>query len=136
MHVSLGVPCGDVDCQPPERMPKRHIPMDGETLGAIGRRIRAARVRARRTQAELAACADLEPATLSRLETGKRPVSTAILTRIARELGVSVAELLGSSAPTATSDEETLLAAWRSLRPDLRAAALLLVVELGIERRS
>jgi transcriptional regulator with XRE-family HTH domain len=60
----------------------------------IGTQLRAARERALLTQRELAARADLQPLTISRIETDKVEPRYSTIRKLARALGVESSELL------------------------------------------
>ena len=115
-------------------MAKRKIPVDMKAMKAIAGRIQSLRKQRGLTQAALAAAIEIEPASMSRLETAKRPVSGPLLHTIAGHLGVSVSELLGERPEASDADEAQLLNAWRTLKPRVRAATLVLVRELAGQR--
>jgi transcriptional regulator with XRE-family HTH domain len=60
----------------------------------IGTQLRAARERALLTQQELAARANLQPLTISRIETDKVEPRYSTIRKLARALGVESSELL------------------------------------------
>jgi transcriptional regulator with XRE-family HTH domain len=60
----------------------------------IGTQLRAARQRALLTQGELAARADVQPLTISRIETNKVEPRYSTIRKIAKALGVDPVELL------------------------------------------
>jgi transcriptional regulator with XRE-family HTH domain len=60
----------------------------------IGTQLRAARERALLTQRELAARADLQPLTISRIETDKVEPRYSTIRKVAKALGVDPSELL------------------------------------------
>lgn len=64
---------------------------------ALGRRIRAWRVRRDLSQAGLARLAGVTQSTLSNYENGKRDLSVSILLKIAEELDVDLEDLTGHS---------------------------------------
>jgi transcriptional regulator with XRE-family HTH domain len=74
---------------------------------------------------------DVEPATVSRIETGARPARTVLLLRLASAFQVSVGDLLGDM-PTdrVDPDEAQLVEAFRMLDPSLREAVLRIVASL------
>jgi len=63
------------------------------------------------TQAQLAERCGVETETLSRFERGKHLPSLATLERMAVELGLTVADLLGET-PVPTAEEAGLVSAW------------------------
>ena len=65
----------------------------------IGRQIRAARLRRKMTQAQLAEAADLSVPYISNVERGKKRVSLDALPRISRALDVTVDQLLSGPQP-------------------------------------
>jgi transcriptional regulator with XRE-family HTH domain len=72
----------------------------------IGERLRELR-RGTYTQHDLAAAADVSVDVIRKLEQGRRhTASIATLARLARVLGVELAELLGSSRPACANDED------------------------------
>jgi transcriptional regulator with XRE-family HTH domain len=79
---------------------------------AIGERIRELR-HPRYTQVDLAVAADISVDVIRKLEQGRRhTASIATLTRIARVLGVDLADLLGPSWPVsaASGDQDRVVA--------------------------
>ena len=68
---------------------------DRELLRAVGRKIRAERVRAGLTQECLAELAGIHWKTMGRIERGGFAFSTIILSKLAQHLGVTATELLG-----------------------------------------
>lgn len=70
-------------------------------MNTTGNRIRAARLAARLSQAELAAEIGLDQSNLSRIENGDRSIRVEDLLRIAKALRVSAASLLGDEATAA-----------------------------------
>ncbi len=82
------------------------------------------------TQVRLAQAVDLEPATLSRLENGKRPFSLAMLRRVAEALSLPMATFVDDvEAPVEafTLDEELARAV-----ADLDDARRRMVVDLAV----
>ena len=67
---------------------------DSASLLAVGAKLRARRLHAGRTQAELAAAAGVSRVTLSRLESGQQEASVTTLRALAAALGLDVGELL------------------------------------------
>lgn len=65
----------------------------------IGRQIRAARLRRKMTQAQLAETADLSVPYISHVERGKKRVSLDALLRISQVLGVTVDQFLSGTQP-------------------------------------
>ncbi len=68
----------------------------------IGRNIRRLRSRSGYSQAQLVKLARISQAWVCRLETGDENPTVASVTRIARALGVNVAELLAKSPERST----------------------------------
>lgn len=96
----------------------------------IGRRLRLARERAGMTQDQLAGAIRIEPATLSRYETGRGAVSLEVIERVAAALSIDREELLPGSRQERSEprgDEAALLATYRSLPASMRKLALRLV---------
>jgi transcriptional regulator with XRE-family HTH domain len=103
-------------------------------LAVIGQRLQETRKLRGLTQQELAERLSVEPATLSRYETGARPISLALLSKAAEELGVRLVYLVGDQPqPGDEPGLEDLLAAWRALDAERRELAVRLVRELGIQ---
>jgi transcriptional regulator with XRE-family HTH domain len=71
--------------------------MDAE-LSQIGPRLRAARRKREWTLQELATRAGMSVSTLSRLESGKRQASLALLLPLTRQLGIRIDDLLPETA--------------------------------------
>jgi len=69
--------------------------------------LRAARERALLTQAELAARAGIQRATVNRIETGITAARFATVRRLAEALGVPAADLLTPTAAPGTAGAET-----------------------------
>lgn len=68
----------------------------------IGRQIRAARLRRKMTQAQLAEAADLSVPYISHVERGKKRVSLDALLRISQAVDVTVDQLLSGTQPQDT----------------------------------
>jgi len=87
----------------------------------LARRLRELRERQRLTQSAVAQAADIEPALLSRYESGEHAPSLAALERLLPSLRVTLSELLdfGSEPPLRKPDldpaEAEILALWREL---------------------
>ena len=77
----------------------------------VGRRVKAARLRLERTQAELAGRGDLEEPTVRSIETGRRGLSLDSLVRLADALGVQPGDLVdaGDMKPTPMEREAAKL---------------------------
>lgn len=82
--------------------------IDRAARTTLGRRLRAARERARLSTRDVAARAGVSAGFISQLENGKCGVSVGVLKRISAAVGISVADLLSDEAPVS--------------RPVLRAA--------------
>lgn len=65
-----------------------------EFYAAVGARIQAARKRANRGQKDLAAKLDLSRESISNIEAGRHALQLHVALTLARELGVSLADLL------------------------------------------
>ncbi len=88
----------------------------------VGERLRSQRLSAGMTQEALAAAVGLQPAAISRMETGAIGTSLTTLGDLAEALGVPPGALVGPSTADAPSDEEArMLALWRSLDSEHRA---------------
>ncbi|WP_127131909.1 XRE family transcriptional regulator [Georgenia sp. SYP-B2076] len=92
-------------------------------LATLGRRIRHARQAKGWTLAELAARVERAPSLLSQVENGRREPRLALLRTIARELGVSVADLMKDEAPSHRAALEIALAQ-AQVRPHYTALGL------------
>ncbi|MGW0927477.1 helix-turn-helix domain-containing protein [Streptomyces sp. NPDC002644] len=77
------------------------------TSAAMGPRLRAARERRGATLTGVARATGISPSTLSRIETGRRGPTLEVVLRLAREYGVSLDELAGTT-PTARPRTSTL----------------------------
>lgn len=84
-------------------MPKKR---NTDLLAALGARLQALRKARGWTQEQLAEALDLQPVTLSRVETGDRAISISLLADAARVLGVSLGDLVDvdRAEPEATDD--------------------------------
>lgn len=69
-------------------------------LPTLGRRVRHARQQAGLTLADLATRVERAPSLLSQIENGRREPRLALLAHVARELGVTVADLMRPEAPS------------------------------------
>src|SRR5215831_8374622 len=69
---------------------------NGQTLSAVGPRLRALRVERQITLADLSATTDISVSTLSRLESGDRRPTLELLLPLARAHGVTLDELVGA----------------------------------------
>ncbi len=102
-------------------------------LRDIGGRIRAARKASNLTQEALAERIDVQPATLSRVETGHQTPSLGLLAQIAEDLGVELRSLLGAGELGIMAQQEIeLVQHWRSM--DERGRETLLVVAEAMSR--
>ncbi len=81
-------------------MTKRSVP-------TVGDKVRAARVKKKMSQYELAQQAGVRPEVVSRIETGKSDGSLTSLHRIAPVLGLTLDELTSDSATTAKKKGKT-----------------------------
>lgn len=83
----------------------------------IGRQIRAARLRRKMTQAQLAEAADLSVPYISHVERGKKRVSLDALLRISQAVDVTVDQLLSGTQPQDTVMPSSGLSRnWRGCR--------------------
>ena len=115
---------------------------------AIARRFGEIRRKAGWTQERLADRIGIEPATLSRYETARRPIPLDVLGRAAAALGVGPAALFagdretlaqvrlsaGVERPVRPRDEREVLRVWAQLRP--RDRQTVLVVGRQLARRA
>lgn len=69
------------------------LPSSAALSRKLGARVRALRAEMKVTQERLAWDSDLDKGFLSQIESGKRMPSVAVLARIARRLGVEIADL-------------------------------------------
>lgn len=115
-------------------MPKKRDP---GLLVALGERLQKIRRERGWTQEQLAEAMNLQPVTLSRLETGDRAVSVSILADAARVLGVKLADILDIDLPMPEVADEPEVAEGtailRTLAPDRRELAVRLLREVGRE---
>ena len=75
--------------------------VDGAARAVLGKRLRAARERARLSTRDVATRAGVSAGFISQLENGKCGVSVGVLKRISAAVGISVADLLSDEAPVA-----------------------------------
>lgn len=97
---------------------------DQDLLMAIGQRVSQARKDRGWTQEQLSEAIEIEPVSLSRLETGHRALSVSTLSRISDALGIGLGDLLDVDRPIPEP----------SLGPD-EAEILRLFGEISKERR-
>lgn len=81
----------------------------------LARRVRQARQRRKWTQERLAEALEVQPETVSRYESGRVPLSMAMLYRVADALDVDVESLVGTGPKGLTLAESALLERWRLL---------------------
>lgn len=120
---------------PPEREYVERLTLEIDLV--IGRRIRSTRIMHGMRQVDLAACLGISPASLCRIEQGKRPASFADLVRIATQLAVPLEMFVTPPAdfpanewvrrrrrkrPTAQQEAELLEAIIQEELPDLLEA--------------
>lgn len=74
----------------PNLSPQRHNP----ALNALGGAIRRLRIERKMSQEQLALAAVADRSHLGRIERGENEIAVLLLVRIARALGVSVADLM------------------------------------------
>jgi transcriptional regulator with XRE-family HTH domain len=70
----------------------------------VGDRIKAERLKAGWSQSKLAQIADIQPSTVSQIESGDRHPSTEVLQKIAKALKTSVSRLLGRASDDELAD--------------------------------
>ena len=111
---------------------------DEKLLVALGARLQAIRKTRGLTQEALAEAMQIQPVTLSRLETGQRALSLSTLSMAADALECSLGDLCGVETelptPTRPAAEGELLRIWRSLGEGDQGLALRLVREVGRNR--
>jgi len=78
----------------------------GETLAAMGPRLRAAREQRGATLTDVSCAIGISPSTLSRIETGRRRPTLEVVLQLAKEYGVSLYELAGT-APAPAAERRT-----------------------------
>ncbi|MCX5528735.1 XRE family transcriptional regulator [Streptomyces bobili] len=79
-----------------------------EALEAMGPRLRTARERNGATLTGVSCATGISPSTLSRIETGRRKPTLEVLLRLAKEYGVSLDELAGTTpAPAPAAEPRT-----------------------------
>ena len=78
----------------------------GETLAAMGPRLRAAREQRGATLTGVSSATGISPSTLSRIETGRRRPTLEVVLQLAKEYGVSLDELAGT-APAPAAERRT-----------------------------
>lgn len=106
-------------------MPKKR---NTDLLTALGQRLQAMRKARGWTQERLAEALDLQPVTLSRVETGDRAVSISLLADAARVLGVSLGDLVDVERDEPEAVEDPAVAEGVALLRSLDAAG----VDLGV----
>ena len=108
---------------------------DQELLREVGQRVSRARRDRGWSQEQLAEAIDIQPTTLSRLETGDRAISLSTLGRVAEALGVGLGDLLDvkRDLPTIEHGPEhaELLRGFDALSAGRRELVLRLVRELA-----
>lgn len=80
--------------------------LDG-TTAAMGPRLRAAREQLGATLAGISRATGISPSTLSRIETGRRKPTLEVVLQLAKEYGVSLDELAGTSPAPAVARRTT-----------------------------
>ncbi|WP_405665898.1 helix-turn-helix transcriptional regulator [Streptomyces sp. NBC_01166] len=80
--------------------------LDG-TTAAMGPRLRAAREQRGATLAGISRATGISPSTLSRIETGRRKPTLEVVLQLAKEYGVSLDELAGTSPAPAVARRTT-----------------------------
>lgn len=72
-----------------------------QTLAAMGLRLRALRERRGVTPADVSGATGISPSPLSRIETGQRKPTLEVVLQPAKEYGISLDELAGTTPATA-----------------------------------
>ena len=106
-------------------MPKKR---NNDLLVALGQRLQVTRKSRGWTQERLAEALDLQPVTLSRVETGDRAVSISLLADCARVLGVTLGDLVDIERPEPEAVEDPVVAEGVALLRSLDTAG----VDLGV----
>lgn len=109
------------DCCPP--MP---IPRDEHLLRRVGGRLQAARNAKGLSQAEVAERVGIATTTLSRYETGDRPIGLSALSRLATALDVEIDALVAD----VQSDLGELMTVWAQLDEEQRELGVRLLRQL------
>lgn len=109
---------------------------DQRLLADLGARLAILRHARGMTQADVAESADLDPQSYQRAERGRISLSMARLRKIAKALGVPMAEVfasVGADVPEVPweGDEAAAAAAWRRVPEDRRDLALRLLREFA-----
>jgi transcriptional regulator with XRE-family HTH domain len=108
---------------------------DHQLVQDVGRRVAQARKDRGFTQEALAEAVQIEPVTLSRLETGDRALSLSTLASIATVLGVGLGDLLDDGrvipAPEHGPEEAELLRLFGRITPSGRDVLLRVARELA-----
>lgn len=106
-----------------------------ELLRMVGARLQQLRKRRGWTQEALAEAIDIQPVTLSRYETGDRPLSLTVLARASGALDVGLGDLLDVSRdapePDSSIEELELLRLWHGLDAERQDLALRLLREVS-----
>ena len=95
---------------------------DDQLTRLVAERVRSWRVKQEMTQEDLAHRANIRSATVSNVENARSHPSLALVAAIAKGLGCHVGDLVDEEAPTLSREEMDIVAQWRRLAPDLRAA--------------
>ena len=90
----------------------------------IGERIKRSRAERGWTQDQLAAAVGVSRSAVAQWETGRSGQLTANLARIARALGVAVAELMAPAESAGLGDEMALMRLYRECSPEDRQMIL------------
>ena len=113
-------------------MPRRR---DQELLRDVGQRVAQARRDRGWTQEQLAEAIEVEPVSLSRLETGHRALSLSTLAQVAEVLGVGLGDLLDVArelpVPEHAPEEAELLRLFQRLHEGKRDILLRLARDLS-----
>lgn len=101
---------------------------DRDLLRTIGQRVREIRVSRGLSQEALAAAAEMQSETVSRIETAAVSADLTTLARVSAALGVALADVIDPGRPIVVdglgTEELDLLAAMRGLSPAQRTALL------------
>jgi transcriptional regulator with XRE-family HTH domain len=108
---------------------------DQELLREVGKRVAQARQKGGFTQEQLAELLNIQPVSLSRLETGHRALSLSTLHMISKTVGVPLGDLLDESRdlplPEHSPEEMELLRLFAGLSPSQQDVLLRLARELS-----
>lgn len=108
---------------------------DQELLRAVGARLATIRRDQGWSQEQLAEAIDIQPVSLSRLETGDRALSLTVLARAAGALSVPLGDLLDVDRPMPESPDDPglaeLTAMWSGMDEETRDTVMRVVREIA-----